>query len=396
MKERLEELEQFAIEVILNRRKGVKAGLLRTFLRGLSFLYGGIVGARLSGYRNRVFRDHNLGCLVISIGNLTVGGTGKTPVVEKFARALQDGGRKVAILSRGYKAARGPLLRRLKNKITGKAAIEPPRVVCDGKEVLLDSRLAGDEPFMLATNLKNVVVVVDKDRVKAGLYAIEHFNADTLLLDDGLQYLKLRHRLDIVLVDRYSPFGNERLLPRGTLREPPRNIKRANYIFITKCNGESNDELKARIRKHNRTAEIIECTHSPKYLVNVLTGERLPLETLNGKFVGAISGIAVPESFEEGLRGLGAKIEIARHFTDHHRYNRREIDQFVNRCINRDVDMIVTTEKDFVRFPEIEESDVPIYYLRVEIEFLSNEETWRDCVDRICQPRPAIPARHYF
>ena len=142
--------------------------------------------------------------------------------------------------------------------------------------MLLDSRTAGDEPYMLAHNLKDVPVVVDKDRVKAGKHAIREFGADTLLLDDGLQYLELRRRLDIVLIDRYHPFGNEYLLPRGTLREPPRNLRRASYIFITKCNGEPDDELVARIRRYNRTAEIIECTHRPLYLENAATGRRRP------------------------------------------------------------------------------------------------------------------------
>ncbi len=396
MKERLEELEQFAIDVILERRKGMKAGMLRLFLNGMSRLYAGIVSLRLSLYRNRVMREHNLGCLVISIGNLTVGGTGKTPVVEKFAKALQAGGRRVAILSRGYKSAKPPLLRRFKNKITGKAHSAPPRVVSAGGEVLLDSRMAGDEPYMLAKNLSDVAVVVDKDRVKAGMHAINEFQADTLLLDDGLQYLRLKHRLDIVLVDRYSPFGNEYLLPRGTLREPPRNIKRASYIFITKCSGEPNNDLVDRIRKYNRTAEIIECTHQPLYLQNIATGEQLPLEKLNNAYIGTISGIAVPESFEAGLRKLGANIELTRRFTDHHRYSEDEIDEFINRCINRDVDMIVTTEKDSVRFPKVENPDVPIYFLRVEIEILTNHESWTDCVNRICRPRPMVPAGRYF
>src|SRR6202045_2013456 len=131
---------------------------------------------------------------------------------------------------------------------------------------------------MLADNLKDLVVLVDKDRVKSGRLAIDKWKADTLLLDDGLQYLHLKHRLDIVLVDRQAPFGNEHLLPRGTLREPPRNLRRASYIFITKCNGESNDDLIQRIRLHNRTAEIIECTHRPLYLRHVYKDERVPLE----------------------------------------------------------------------------------------------------------------------
>ncbi|MDP4938379.1 MAG: tetraacyldisaccharide 4'-kinase, partial [Verrucomicrobiales bacterium] len=236
MRSTREKLEQFAVDVILDRRQGLRAGLLRSLLGVLSHVYGGAVKARLSLYRNRILRERSLGCLVVSIGNLTVGGTGKTPVVEKFARSLQDGGRRVAILSRGYKSVKQPFLKRLAGKIQGKNEIDPPRVVSDGKSLLLDSKTAGDEPYMLAANLPDIPVVVDKDRVKSGKHAIAELNCDTLILDDGLQYLRLRHRLDIVLVDRWQPFGTERLLPRGTLREPPRNLKRASYIFITKCN----------------------------------------------------------------------------------------------------------------------------------------------------------------
>jgi len=394
MKEALEGLEQFAIEVILERRKGIKAAVLRGMLNGLSRVYRRLVALRLTLFRERVLREKNLGFMVISIGNLTVGGTGKTPVVEMFARALAHGGRKVAILSRGYKSAKPPLLRRLKNRFMGKTLTDPPRVVSDGENVLLDSRMAGDEPFMLASNLRDVPVVVDKDRVKAGRYAIREFGVDTLLLDDGLQYLKLKHRLDIVLIDRYAPFGNEYLLPRGTLREPPENLRRASYIFITKCDGEPNDELIQRIRRYNRTAEIIECTHHPRYLQDAVTGEHHPLEMLKKKHIGCISGIAVPESFEGGLRKLGAAIEVRRRYTDHHRYTEKEIREFVERCIDRDVDMIVTTEKDAVRFPKLEQIDVPIYFLRVQIEILTGQMTWENCVGRICQPRPPVrPAR---
>ncbi len=232
-------------------------------------------------------RERTLGCLVISIGNLTVGGTGKTPVVEKFARALQAGGRRVAILSRGYKSKKLPLLKRLWHRLTNREPYKP-RIVSDGRSILLDSRMAGDEPYMLAVNLKDVIVLVDKNRVASGLYAIEEMGCDTLLLDDGMQFLRLKHRLEIVLVDRQAPFGNEYLLPRGTLREPPGNLRRASYIFITKSTAQGNEELIERIRKYNRTAEIIECSHQPQYLEHVLTGERLPLEWLRGKHVGAL------------------------------------------------------------------------------------------------------------
>ena len=327
MKESLEELEQFAIDVILNRRKGFRASAIRFLLSGMSVIYRYLVSLRLWLYKSRIKREHNLGCLVVSIGNLTVGGTGKTPIVEKFAKALTAGGRRVAILSRGYKSVKPTLKQKISNKVKGNPIRqEPPRVVTDGKEVLLDSKTAGDEPYMLATNLKDVAIVVDKDRVKAGLHAIKEFDADTLLLDDGLQYLRLRHRIDIVLIDKYSPFGNEKLLPRGTLREPPKNLRRATYIFITKCDGNSNEELIQRIRKYNRTAEIIECSHKPKYLKNIVTGEELPLEHLKDKYIGTVSGIAVPESFEDGLGNLGANIEIPRRYTDHHRYSKIEIE----------------------------------------------------------------------
>jgi tetraacyldisaccharide 4'-kinase len=384
MRRWLDDLEQYAIEVILNKRHGFRASLLRVILRALSFIYLAIVQARLYLYRNRVLKEHQLGCLVISIGNLTVGGTGKTPVVEKFARALQRGGRRVAILSRGYKSIDKRRKKSWFERLIDKNTPDPPRVVSDGKNVLLDSATAGDEPYMLASNLRGVAVVVDKDRVKAGLHAIKELDVDTLLLDDGLQYLHLKHRLDIVLVDRQAPFGNEQLLPRGTLREPPRNIRRASYILITKCNGESNDALIQRIRRFNRTAEIIECAHRPLYLQHVYKDERLPLDYLQDLYIASLCGIAAPESFESGLRSLGAKIELSRHFADHHRYSEKELQTFLQRCVKRDVHAIITTEKDAVRLPKIDPLPVPIYYLRVEIEILTGHETWDHCVKRIC------------
>jgi tetraacyldisaccharide 4'-kinase len=393
MSQRSESLEQFAIDVILERRRGFRATLLRGLLYALSFIYERLVQLRLFLYRHRIFREHTLGCLVISIGNLTVGGTGKTPIVEKFARALRAGGRRVAILSRGYKSIPRPAPRK---GFFGKKEPVPPRVVSDGKSLLLDSRTAGDEPYMLANNLKDVVVLVDKDRVKSGLFAIKELKADTLLLDDGLQYLHLKHRLDIVLIDRQAPFGNEYLLPRGTLREPPRNLRRASYIFITKSTGEPNDELIKRIRHYNRTAEIIECAHKPLHLQNVLTGEQIPLERLRDTYVGSICGIAAPESFEDGLRKLGAKLELSKRYTDHHRYTDAELQSFISRCVRRDLEMIVTTEKDAVRFPRLTKTDVPIYFLRVEIEILSGHESWEHCVARICQPQPLLSPARFF
>src|SRR2546422_3718948 len=215
-----ESVEQYVLDVIFARRKDWPARLTSGLLFGLSKIYQVAIQVRLFLWRTRIFRDHTLGCQVVSIGNLTVGGTGKTPVVEVFARALQQRGRHVAILSRGYKSKPRPLWQRILTKIALQEE-PPPKVVSDGVSLLLDSEQAGDEPYMLASNLKDVVVLCDKDRVKSGRYAISKFGCDTLLLDDGFQYWKLKgRRQDIVLVDRQQPFGTERLLPRGTLREP--------------------------------------------------------------------------------------------------------------------------------------------------------------------------------
>jgi tetraacyldisaccharide 4'-kinase len=395
MGQRLENLEQFAVDVVLERRLGFRAAVLRGLLYALSLVFERLVQLRLYLYRKRILRERALGCLVVSIGNLTVGGTGKTPVVEKFARALQSGGRRVAILSRGYKSI--PRKRHWWDRLRQKD-VDPPRVVSDGKTLLLDSRTAGDEPYMLAHNLNDVIVLVDKDRVKSGRFAIDQWKADTLLLDDGLQYLHLKHRLDIVLVDRQAPFGNEFLLPRGTLREPPHNLRRASYIFITKNTGESNEALVQRIRRYNRTAEIIECGHKPLYLQNISTGQRLPLEGLRGNYIGSICGIAAPESFEGALKALGANIDLAKRYIDHHYYTEVELKNFIARCIRRDLAMIVTTEKDAVRMPRFPEPEpkVPIYFMRVEIEILSGHESWEHCVARICKPQPMMPPERFF
>ncbi len=396
MRRQLDEFEQFAIDVILERRYGKRALLLRWLLFALSGIFRGIVQMRLWLYRQRLFRERNPGVIVISIGNLTVGGTGKTPVVEMFARTLRDGGRRVAILSRGYKAKKPPLFRRLQRKWLGMER-RKPRIVHDGQRLLLDSRFAGDEPFMLAKSLGDVVVLSYKDRVRSALYAIQKLGCDTLILDDGMQYLALRHRLEICLIDRQAPFGNEYLLPRGTLREPPANLRRANYVFITKCAGTDNAELIQRIREYNRTAEIIQTTHRALHLQNLYTGERLPLSALDGKYIAAISGIARPESFEEKLTQLGAKLVFSKRFADHHRFTDQELAEFHQRCVRRDLDFAVTTEKDAVRFPaKFDALDVPIVFLRVEIEILSGHASWKKLVDRICEPQALVAPERFY
>ncbi|MGD0651842.1 MAG: tetraacyldisaccharide 4'-kinase [Verrucomicrobiia bacterium] len=379
-----ENVEQYVLDVIFERRRDFGAKLMSAFLLGLSKLYETGVQVRLFLWRNRIFRDHTLGCQVVSIGNLTVGGTGKTPVVETFARALQQAGRRVAILSRGYKSTPRPLWQRFLAKVTFQEDKIPPKVVSDGRSLLLDSEQAGDEPYMLASNLKDVVVLVDKNRVKSGRYAIKRFGCDTLLLDDGFQYLPLKSRLDICLIDRNAPFGNHFLLPRGTLREPIFNLKRAHYIFITKSSDHGSRKLRKAIRQFNTTAEIIECAHHPLYLQDVFTGERHDVVLLRGIDVAAISGIAVPESFEDGLRALGANVIYAKRYADHHRFSQQEIINMINRSLKRGAAAILTTEKDAVRFPKIDRRDIPIYYLRVEIRIVDGAKDFDEAVAKIC------------
>jgi len=335
-------------------------------------------------YNVRILRDSTLGVQVIAIGNLTVGGTGKTPVVEKFARELQNQGRTVAILSRGYRSKPPPLTKRLLDRMLFRSDTTPPRVVSDGRSLLLDSETAGDEPYMLASNLKDVVVLVDKDRVKSGRYAIEKFGCDTLLLDDGFQYWKLAgRRRDIVLIDCQAPFGNEYLLPRGTLREPGGHLSRASTIFITKSDGNTAG-LRARISRLNPGAGIIECIHHPLYLEDVFTGEQVQLDFLKGRKLAAFSGIAQPESFENSLVRLGAELVYSKRFADHHRFTQQEVLNAVNRGKKRQASVIITTQKDAVRFPKIDRRDLPIYFMRVEIKIVTGATDFNDCVRQIC------------
>ena len=379
-----ESLETYVLEVIFEERRGTRAEAMRTFLLGASKLYTLAIKVRRWLYDARILRDSTLGVQVIAIGNLTAGGTGKTPVVEKFARELQDSGRKVAILSRGYRSKPPPLHKSFQDRLLFRTESTPPRVVSDGRSLLLDSEMAGDEPFMLASNLKDVVVLVDKDRVKSGRYAIETFGCDTLLLDDGFQYWDLRgRRHDVVLIDRQQPFGNEHLLPRGTLREPPSHLARANTIFITKSDGQTT-ALRQRITALNSSAAIIECVHHPMYFEDVFTGERQSLDYVVGRKVGSLSGIAQPESFEQSLVALRADLVYSKRFADHHRFTQQEILNAINRGKKRQAELIITTQKDAVRFPKLDRRDLRILFMRVEIKILTGAEDFRDCVRKIC------------
>ena len=271
----VERLEKYLVKVI--QEKGADRDVsdgMRTLLRVLKVLsygFAAVVAIRYFFYRIGLLRRFPLGIQVISIGNVTAGGTGKTPVTELFARTLAAEGRRVAILSRGYRRKERPFWQRVWAQ-----SVTPPLVVSDGRRVLLDAATGGDEPYMLASNLPGVAVVVDRDRVKAGRWAVKRLGCDTLILDDGFQYQRLKHSIEVVLVDATNPFGNGNMLPRGILREPVRHLKRADIIFLTKCPDDTT-EVSREIRQYNQTAEIVECRHTPKLLRDVWSREEFPL-----------------------------------------------------------------------------------------------------------------------
>ena len=381
----IERVEHSLVKII--QQKGAdqnQSGPVRLLLAALwclSKVFQAVVCLRYVFYDIGILRRFPLGCQVISIGNVTAGGTGKTPVTEIFARELTKAGRKVAILSRGYRRKEAPWWQRMfKNVIT------KPVVVSDGRQILVDAATGGDEPYMLASNLPGVCVLVDRNRVKSGRYAISHYGCDTLILDDGFQYQKLRHSLEVVLVDKTNPIGNGNMLPRGVLREPAKHLSRADFVFITKSDGDSED-VRNLVRSYNETAEIIECRHAPRVLRDVYTREELPLDWIKGKTLATLSGIAVPQGFEDSLRHLGAQVIWCERYADHHRYDSSEIIYALNRTADLKCDALITTEKDAVRFPRLETTPVPCYYLRVDIEILKGAGNFTEAVNRICNYR---------
>lgn len=374
---------EFATNLLHDRVSGKRVTLFATFLRIFSYLFYGIVKLRIFLYQKRVFRHKTLGCLIVVVGNLTLGGTGKTPVVERFARTLQAKGRKVAILSRGYMSKKEPLLKKYWRLLTHRSD-HPPRIVSDGKNIHLDSENAGDEPYMLAKNLPGVVVLVDKNRVKAGAFAIKRFQVDTLILDDGFQYLPMKGQMNLLLIDQTNPFGNGALLPRGILREPISHLKRASFVFLTKSTLKPDTTLEANIKKHHPNVEIIACCHRPKFLRSIPQQKEYSLTTLKGMRIGYFCGIASPPSFEKFLEDQGAEIIIYQHFIDHHRFKRQEIERFLQAASEQKVQAIITTEKDFVRLPKDFVPTIPCFYLRMEIGILRGAKNFETAVNKVC------------
>ena len=335
------------------------------FLTLLSFVYGGICWLRLFLYRSGLLKTRRLKTLVISIGNLTVGGTGKTPLVIAMAEYLCRMGLKVGVLSRGYKGQRK----------------EDLQWVSDGKELLGRPLEVGEEPYLIAWRLKEVPVVVGRDRYRAGQYLLERFNLDVILLDDGFQHLGLHRDIDLLVIDGTLPFGppraRGRLLPRGILREPLGGMRRASAILVSRM--EQSDqwsEITRQIRGYHPQVPVFQVFFRPTGLIGVASSEVRDVTFLKGQAVLAFSGIGHPPSFRFFLESLGAKVVREVIFEDHHIYTREDIKKLFQTARQESVDALVTTEKDGVKVREVLEPNDSVWALRMDLERIEGPEAW--------------------
>ncbi len=319
-------LDHYFRNLVEGRRRGLLELTLLALLAVLSLPYAAVLRLRAFAYQCGLFRTRRLPRPVISVGNITAGGTGKTPIVALIASYYINRGKNVAVLSRGYKGTS-----------EGKTGI-----VSDGKSILMTPVAAGDEPCMLAEKIPGLMVVIGADRYRAGLHAIESFDPDLFILDDGFQHLRLHRDLNILVMDHARPLGNGRVLPAGLLREPRSAAGRADLIIFTRCSDEADrihfDGIKACHAFHE-IARFLPLTGSDK--------EDVP-DILMQKGV-AFAGIADPDSFFAmlGKSGLNIKAEIK--FPDHSRYDEREIDEIISTVKSVNSDYLVTTEKDSVK-----------------------------------------------
>jgi tetraacyldisaccharide 4'-kinase len=309
------------------RPKG-STGLLRGSLRLLSVPYGAAVALRNSLYDRGFIRQAKLPCPVVSVGNLTVGGTGKTPTVIFLARLLKRQGRHPAVLSRGY----------------GGRSRAPVNIVSDGNRILPGWQEVGDEPILIARSLPGIPVLTGSRRFLTGQAAVEKFGADVLILDDAFQHRALFRNLDIVLMDAQRPFGNGALLPRGPLRERPEGLRRAHLIVRTGAETDIVDSFPETFG-----LPFFRGIHRPLELVAAGGGRPLPLAGLQGRKILAFAGIGRPDSFLKSLTGLGAEVVSFRAFPDHHPYGAGDLDELVRLAGVSGAERIVTTEKDAVR-----------------------------------------------
>ncbi|MFH0771719.1 MAG: tetraacyldisaccharide 4'-kinase [Candidatus Omnitrophota bacterium] len=315
-------MRKYIYSLITDNKKGVAAGLIKAALFFLSLIYYFAVRLIKFLYFSNILKSFRPLCKVISVGNITLGGTGKTPLVLEIAARLRDSGKKVVVLSRGYKT----------QKLTK----------------------SSDEVELFRRRLPDVPILADRDRIKTAKLAVSRHKADLVLLDDGFQHWRLKRDLDIVTMDLNNPFGNKRLIPRGILREPVVSLRRADIFVLTKvgCDGDSMakaEALKSRLCGIKKDAQVFTARYTASTLFDPIAGELVQLSELNGRKIALLCGIGDPESFEETVKSLGACVILRFYFMDHHSYSGRDIETVICRCRDRDVDTIVTTEKDAAR-----------------------------------------------
>jgi tetraacyldisaccharide 4'-kinase len=316
----------------------------------LSVLYSAVTRTRLSLYRRGTFHSTKLDRPVISVGNITTGGTGKTPLVEWVARTVAAAGKKVCILTRGY----------------GRDNPDRMVVVSDGDTVIATPSEAGDEPFLLATNLAGVAAVISNaDRAAAGNEAIKQFDIDCFVLDDGFQHLRLERDLNIVTIDATNPWGGGHVLPYGHLREPLSGLSRADCIVITRRDQVDNiDGLRSDIRRHAGDAPIFQS--------RMRTSRITPLHESSEALVppvAAFCAIGNPRSF---FNAIEHRSVLQKAFRDHHRYSQRDIDSLIAEARRAGANSLITTAKDAVKLRSLSFS-LPCYVLEIEPQ-IENED----------------------
>ncbi|MFZ4441135.1 MAG: tetraacyldisaccharide 4'-kinase [Syntrophales bacterium] len=320
--------------------------VLCPILRTLSLPYGGVVAVRNRLYDGGLLKQEKLPCPVISVGNLTVGGTGKTPAVIFMAHLLRDKGYRPAVLSRGY----------------GGRANAPVNVVSDGNQILMRWREAGDEPILIARAAPGIPVLTGSRRLLTGRAAVETFGANVLILDDAFQHRSLFRDIDIVLLDAARPFGNGFLLPRGPLREPPDSLRRADILLRT---GDAENEAPLREAALMPSFRAI---HKPQGLVVGGTSRIETAAALQGQKVFAFAGIGFPEAFRRSLTGLGAAVVGFQVFPDHHPYDLSDIEALRRFAEKSGAARIVTTEKDGIRLADFPDFLAELFLLRIAME----------------------------
>jgi tetraacyldisaccharide 4'-kinase len=341
------DLSTYYQELVFGSKARYQDRLLLALLRLLSHPYGLILRLRAFAYRLGLLRSYRLPCPVISVGNITLGGTGKTPMVAQLAADLISRGRRVAVLSRGYGGtANGEIV-----------------VVSDGNSVLVPPERSGDEPYLLAQKVPGLVVVIGADRYRAAQLALREFSPDIFILDDGFQHLRLKRDLDILLVDATRPFGNGYTLPAGFLREPVAAAKRAGLVVYTRCGV---DEPQLFPEKPSCWT-----SHRITSVMPLGGGKQSGFAPLQGARVSAFSGIASPASFFDLLEGEGVPLTATVSFPDHASYGEDEIAAICRLKQASRSTLLVTTEKDAVKLAPFADRIGPCYVALLEL-------SWRD------------------